>query len=93
MALAAFEMAEAAQTGITLDSDDTPTLFGEDQARYLVACNFDKAEALMTEAGKAGVPITTIGKFGGSDVTMGGASLPLGDLAALFRTSFQEAIG
>ena len=93
LALAAFEMAEAAQTGVTLDSDDTPTLFGEDQARYLVACNFDKAEALMTEAGKAGVPITTVGKFGGSDVTMGGASLPLGDLAALFRTSFQEAIG
>jgi len=93
LALAAFEMAEAAQTGITLDSDDTPTLFGEDQARYLVACNFDKAEALMTEAGKAGVPITTVGKFGGSDVTMGVASLPLGDLAALFRTSFQEAIG
>jgi len=93
LALAAFEMAEAAQTGITLDSDDTPTLFGEDQARYLVACNFDKAEALMTEAGKAGVPITTVGKFGGTDVTMGGASLPLGDLAALFRTSFQEVIG
>ena len=93
LALAAFEMAEAAQTGVTLDSDDTPTLFGEDQARYLVACNFDKAEALMTEAGKAGVPITTVGKFGGRDVTMGGASLPLGDLAALFRTSFQEAIG
>ena len=93
LALAAFEMAEAAQTGITLDSDDTPTLFGEDQARYLVACNFDKAEALMTEAGKAGVPITTVGKFGGTDVTIGGASLALDDLAALFRTSFQEAIG
>jgi len=93
LALAAFEMAEAAQTGITLDFDDTPTLFGEDQARYLVACNFDKAEALMTQAGKAGVPITTVGKFGGSDITMGGASLPLGDLTALFRTSFQEAIG
>ncbi len=93
LALAAFEMAEAAETGVTLDADDTPTLFGEDQARYLVACNFDKAEALMTEAGKAGVSITTVGKFGGSDVTLGSVSAPLADLAGLFRTSFQEAIG
>ena len=93
LALAAFEMAEAAKTGVTLDADDTPTLFGEDQARYLVACNFDKAETLMLEAGKAGVPITTVGKFGGTDMTMGSVSAPLVDLTGLFRTSFQEAIG
>ena len=88
LALAAFEMAESAGCGVTLDSDDTQILFGEDQARYLVACNFDKAEALMTEAGKAGVPLTAVGKFGGSDVTMGGASAPLADLAVLYRSTF-----
>jgi phosphoribosylformylglycinamidine synthase subunit PurL len=32
-------------------------LFGEDQARYLVACSFDQAEALMAAAGAAGVPL------------------------------------
>src|SRR5690606_34237716 len=37
LALAAFEMAEAAGTGITLIPDETGALFGEDQARYLLA--------------------------------------------------------
>ncbi len=90
LALAAFEMAEAAETGVTLDAADTPTLFGEDQARYLVACNFDKAEALMLAAGEAGVPIQTVGKFGGADVTMGGATAPLSDLAAIYRGTFGD---
>ncbi|MBU2993461.1 phosphoribosylformylglycinamidine synthase subunit PurL [Octadecabacter sp. 1_MG-2023] len=90
LALAAFEMAEAAETGVTLDADDTPTLFGEDQARYLIACNFDKAEALMIAAGKAGVPLQTVGKFGGDHVTFGATSAPLADLAAQFRATFAD---
>ncbi|SLN12300.1 phosphoribosylformylglycinamidine synthase subunit PurL [Pseudooctadecabacter jejudonensis] len=90
LALAAFEMAEAANTGVTLDAADTQTLFAEDQARYLVACNFDKAEALMAAAGQAGVPIQAVGKFGGSDITMGGISAPLTDLAALYRGTFAD---
>ncbi|MCF2903771.1 phosphoribosylformylglycinamidine synthase subunit PurL [Octadecabacter sp. CECT 8868] len=90
LALAAFEMAEAAETGVTLDADDTPTLFGEDQARYLIACNFDKAEALMIAAGKAGVPIQTVGKFGGDQVTFGATSAPLADLATQFRATFAD---
>jgi phosphoribosylformylglycinamidine synthase len=90
LAVAAFEMAEAADTGVHLDSDDTPTLFGEDQARYLVACNFDKAEALMIEAGKAGVPITTVGKFGGDTVTIGASTAPLADLKATYRATFPD---
>ncbi|NDI04303.1 MAG: phosphoribosylformylglycinamidine synthase subunit PurL, partial [Rhodobacteraceae bacterium] len=50
LALAAFEMAEASGVGVTLDAADTATLFGEDQARYLIACNFDQAETLMAAA-------------------------------------------
>ncbi|WP_375281423.1 phosphoribosylformylglycinamidine synthase subunit PurL [Pseudooctadecabacter sp.] len=90
LALAAFEMAEAADTGVTLDTADTPTLFGEDQARYLIACNFDKAEALMTAAAQAGVAVQTVGKFGGTDVTMGSASAPLEDLQAKYRGTFAD---
>jgi hypothetical protein len=48
-----------ADVGVTLDAADTPTLFGEDQGRYLIApASFDKAEALMVAAGQAGVPST-----------------------------------
>ncbi|MBV7409982.1 phosphoribosylformylglycinamidine synthase subunit PurL [Maritimibacter sp. DP1N21-5] len=90
LALAAFEMAEAAGVGVSLDAADTPTLFGEDQARYLVACDMDQAEALMVAAGQAGVTIATVGKFTGSTVKLGGSEAPLADLAAIYRASFAE---
>ncbi len=92
LALAAFEMAEGAGIGITLDVEDTPTLFGEDQARYLIGCNFDQAEALMIAANKAGVTLTTVGKVGGEDITFGSQSAPLAELRHIFRTSFESAV-
>ncbi|OWU83865.1 phosphoribosylformylglycinamidine synthase [Oceanicola sp. 22II-s10i] len=88
LALAAFEMAEAAGTGVSIDTADTAQLFGEDQARYLIACGFDQAEALMVAAGKAGVPIASVGKFGGSTVSFGGSSAPLEELQAIYRGTF-----
>ena len=93
LALAAFEMAEAGGVGVTLDDSATPALFGEDQARYLVACTFDAAEALMAEAGRAGVPVRAVGKFGGDAVNFGGSSAPLADLAAVYRGAFAETFG
>jgi phosphoribosylformylglycinamidine synthase len=90
LALAAFEMAEAAGVGVQLDSDDTATLFGEDQARYLIACNFDQAEALMIAAGKASVTVSSVGKFTGDAVRMGGSKAPLEELSHLFRGTFAE---
>ncbi|PVA11803.1 phosphoribosylformylglycinamidine synthase subunit PurL [Pelagivirga sediminicola] len=90
LALAAFEMAEAAGVGVQLDEADTATLFGEDQARYLIACNFDQAEALMSEAGRAGVTVTSVGKFTGDTVRIGKSEAPLDGLSHLFRTSFAD---
>ena len=92
LALAAFEMAEAAGVGVQIDTDDTATLFGEDQARYLVACNFDQAEALMIAAGQAGVPIATVGKFTGDHIWFGNSGAPLADLAETYRSAFASAI-
>jgi len=92
LALAAFEMAAAGGIGVTISESGTAALFGEDQARYLVACEFDAAEALMIAAGKAGVPIRTVGHFGGSDVTLDGNRAALEDLVAIYRTSFARAV-
>jgi phosphoribosylformylglycinamidine synthase len=92
LAMAAFEMSEGAGVGISLDVEDTPTLFGEDQARYLIGCNFDQAEALMVAAGHAGVKLSMVGKVGGDQVTFGSQSAPLADLAHIFRTSFESAV-
>ena len=93
LALAAFELAEAGNVGVTLDDDTTPFCFGEDQARYLIACSFDKAEALMVAAGQAHVPIATVGRFGGTDLRIGASSAPLADLVAIYRAGFHDAIG
>ena len=93
LALAAFELAEAGNVGVILDDGATPHCFGEDQARYLIACSFDKAEALMVAAGQSQVPIATVGRFTGQDVRIGHSQAPLSELAEIYRTGFHTAIG
>jgi phosphoribosylformylglycinamidine synthase len=92
LALAAFEMAEAANVGVSLDTEGTAELFGEDQARYLVACNFDQAEALLAAAGNLGVPATCVGRFGGTQVSFGAQQAELSELSSIFRNSFADAV-
>ncbi|WP_299075106.1 phosphoribosylformylglycinamidine synthase subunit PurL [uncultured Ruegeria sp.] len=92
LALAAFELAEAAGVGVCLDDASTEFLFGEDQARYLVACNFDQAEALMIAAGQEGVPLVSVGRFTGDSVRIGTSEAPLDELTSTFRNSFAEAV-
>ena len=92
LALAAFEMAEAAGIGVTLDSGDIGQLFGEDQARYLVACDAAGAAALLDAAAAAGVPAAQVGRFGGTAVRMGGDAGDLAELSDLYRAAFARAI-
>ncbi|SEM81277.1 phosphoribosylformylglycinamidine synthase subunit II [Gemmobacter aquatilis] len=92
LALAAFEMAEAAGLGLNLDAGDIPTLFGEDQARYLVACSAEGAAALEAAALATDVPVLRVGRFGGTSVSFGSASAPLADLSALYRGAFAAAV-
>ncbi|MEZ5779368.1 MAG: phosphoribosylformylglycinamidine synthase subunit PurL [Paracoccaceae bacterium] len=92
LALAAFEMAEAAGMGVTLDTEDTAQLFGEDQARYLVSCTEDDADALVSAARTAGVAMARVGRFGGHEVTFGTASSGLDDLSSIYRTAFEAAV-
>jgi phosphoribosylformylglycinamidine synthase len=92
LALAAFEMAEGAGLGVTLVPGDIPTLFGEDQARYLVAASAEGAQALEAAALTAGVPVTRVGMFGGDLVAFGADSAPLAGLSGLYRTAFARAV-
>ena len=92
LALAAFEMANEAGMGVTLTSADIATLFGEDQARYLVAATTQNADAIEAAAKAAGVTVTRVGAFGGDAVTFGAQSAPLADLATTYRTAFAAAI-
>ena len=90
LALAAFELAETAGIGVEIESDDTATLFGEDQARYLVACTAEAAETLIAAGKEADVPVTAVGAFGGDKVSFGAASALLADLRATYRTTFAQ---
>ncbi|MCV6584650.1 MAG: phosphoribosylformylglycinamidine synthase subunit PurL [Marinibacterium sp.] len=91
--MAAFELAQAAGVGIALDSDDTATLFGEDQGRYLVACGFDRAEALMGAAAQAGVTLTSVGRFTGDSVWAGNSGATLAELSEIYTSSFENSLG
>ncbi|AZQ66338.1 phosphoribosylformylglycinamidine synthase subunit PurL [Silicimonas algicola] len=93
LALAAFEMADAAGTGVTLADASIPTLFGEDQARYLLACAPSDLDALTAAATKAGVPLSHVGHFGGKALKFGDKSAPMADLSHLYRTAFEAAVG
>ena len=85
-------MAEAAGTGLRLLSDDIAQLFGEDQARYLVACDAAGASTLLDAAQKAGVPAEQVGSFGGLAVQFGEDAGDLAELSQLYRTAFSKAI-
>ena len=93
LALAAFEMAEGAGVGLALDAGDIPTLFGEDQARYLVAVAQSDLVALQAAAKAAGVPLALVGSFGGAEVRLGQDAAPLAELSGLYRSAFAKAVG
>ena len=92
LALAAFEMAEGAGLGVVLTAADIPTLFGEDQARYLLAVSPSRAAKLLAHAAEAGVPAAQVGRFGGAMVRFGAEEAPLKALSASYRGAFARAV-
>jgi phosphoribosylformylglycinamidine synthase II len=78
------EMALAAKRGLDVDVTQAGAvplhawLFGEDQARYLLAT--DDAEAVLAAAAKAGVAATRVATVGGDTIRLGGFTLALADL-------------
>ena len=92
LALAAFEMADAAKLGLTFYTADIATLYGEDQARYLVALPAAKASKLVARAAESGVPAARVGHFGGTMVKLGPESAPLAELSRLYRQAFAKAL-
>ncbi|TGD45032.1 phosphoribosylformylglycinamidine synthase subunit PurL [Pseudotabrizicola sediminis] len=93
LALTAFEMAEAAGLGVALETGEIAALFGEDQARYLVAIDPKTLHGLKSAGHSAGVPVTVVGRFGGDEVALGDQSAPLKTLGQTYRTAFEAALG
>jgi phosphoribosylformylglycinamidine synthase len=99
LAIAAAEMALAADTGVALDADEmllpAAWFFGEDQARYLVATG--EPDELLAHARAAGVPARAVGRTGtrtgGGTVRLGAAAIPLADLRAAHEGGFERLMG
>jgi phosphoribosylformylglycinamidine (FGAM) synthase-like enzyme len=77
IALSLAEMAMAGDVGaeITAMPEDLPLhafLFGEDQARYLIAVDEDVAADILYEAGAIGIPAVTLGLTGGNALILPG---------------------
>jgi phosphoribosylformylglycinamidine synthase len=88
LAVALAEMCLASAMGAKIAMPhDTPSvlgwLFGEDQARYLLAVPKAGLDPLLQEAGEAGVVARAIGVTGGDALTLGdAAAISLADLRA-----------
>jgi phosphoribosylformylglycinamidine synthase len=86
--VAVAEMALAGGVGATLTPpvDGPPAhawLFGEDQARYLIAVAPGEAATIVAEAAAAGVPAAAVGRTGGGALTVSGDHpISLGELRA-----------
>ncbi|WP_421787243.1 phosphoribosylformylglycinamidine synthase subunit PurL [Hyphobacterium sp.] len=98
LAAAASEMAMASACGLNLVHDsDLPLhgwLFGEDQARYLLAVAQDQAKGLRKAAREAGVPIHVIGVAGGDGLTVNGLiDVSIDDLKAVNESFMPTLMG
>ena len=74
LGIALAEMCMAAGIGATVEIGDGAAhaaLFGEDQARYVVAVAADTANWLSVNAEGAGVPFRVLGQAGGNALTIG----------------------
>lgn len=76
LAVAATEMALSADIGLTLSAiSGTPahsTLFGEDQARYLLAVDANSVNPILSTASSLDIPAKVVGTFGGDNVGVEG---------------------
>jgi len=95
LGVALAEMAMAGDIGCNIDIPANVEhayawLFGEDQGRYVIAMDADKAGTFVIAAGEAGVVANVIGQTGGSDVTFGGESVSVAELKALHENWMPE---
>ncbi|MDE1987901.1 MAG: phosphoribosylformylglycinamidine synthase subunit PurL, partial [Alphaproteobacteria bacterium] len=71
--VAVAEMALAGNIGATLAKGTIASLFGEDQARYVLAAPRGTAERLVSEAKAAGIAAALIGTTGGGKIAVEGS--------------------
>jgi phosphoribosylformylglycinamidine synthase subunit PurL len=92
--IAVAEMAMASGIGANLETGDSiPSLFGEDQARYVLAAKSADAARILADAKSAGVPAHAIGQAGGANIAIGGHSVAVAELRTLHESWFPKFMG
>ncbi len=94
LAVALAEMCMASGIGATINAGDGSMhalLFGEDQARYLVAVKPEMANWILINAEGAGVPFRDLGIAGGAALTVDGClSISVNDLVNAHESWFPD---
>jgi phosphoribosylformylglycinamidine synthase len=94
LALALAEMAMASGKGLNIDLSEHKTLphaalFGEDQARYVIAVPADVANFVCINAESAGIPFRRLGTIGGDALVIDGLlTLPVEQLREAHESWF-----
>jgi phosphoribosylformylglycinamidine synthase len=83
VAVAEMAMASGIGANLTISGPDLHAkLFGEDQARYVLAVAEGKAAEVLANAEKTGVPARRIGSTTGNDLVVNGEAVAVADLKA-----------
>ncbi len=94
LAVAVSEMAIKSGKGAVLDAGDGlphALLFGEDQARYVVAVSPEMAQLVALNAEGAGVPFRILGKVGGDRLKFGAlVDIGVADLTHAYESWFPD---
>lgn len=92
LAIAAADMALAANIGVSISGENAGWFFGEDQARYLLSCSQDKSDDLLALLENRDVPAAAIGKVGGDALTLGESVIALTDIREVFDTGLAKVV-
>ena len=83
------EMALAGACGVTITcAQDSAFLFGEDQARYVIAIEAEQEVNLTNAAAKADIPLIRLGNCGGDNVGWDECKIPLKTLRTAHESWF-----
>jgi phosphoribosylformylglycinamidine synthase len=94
VAIAEMAMASGLGADINVDDASISALFGEDQARYVIAVSKEAAASIVAEATKAQIAATIIGTIGGTDLVLSnGERIAVARLRAAHEDWFPRFMG
>ena len=69
-------------------------LFGEDQARYLIAVEANSVNPILSTASGLDIPAAVIGTFGGDSISISGLTdVPLSDIRKVHEAWLPDLMG